>query len=73
MIMRNFEVITIRGSLCKPFEYLCGECGQLRLAVVDTTTCRHCGSSNITKGKPGSLERTEDNGLEGQNEGMGRG
>jgi len=73
VIRRNESIVRGDGEPCKPFEYVCGDCRQLRLALVDTGSCGNCGSDNITKGKIGTLGKESRNGLEGQNEGMGRG
>ena len=73
MIMQNPDVSRIQGIECEAFEYFCSDCKQLRLSFVTTDICRHCGGSNIVKGKIGTLEKEFDNGMEGQNEGMGRG
>jgi len=62
----------VHGEGCEPFEYRCSDCGQLRLSYVKTNSCGNCGSDKIVKGKPNTLERSNDNGLEGQNEGLGR-
>lgn len=67
------DVTFTPGEKCDPFEYLCRDCKQLRLAFVKTGVCNNCGSQNIITGKPGTLERSQANELEGQNEGMGRG
>lgn len=69
----KWDIAFIPGRRCAAFEYLCDDCGQLRLSLVLTESCGHCGSTNITKGKPGTLEKESKNGMEGQNERMGRG
>jgi len=63
----------IKGLGCKPFEYLCGDCHELHLSYVETDKCSNCGSDNIVKGKLGTLKKESEHGMEGQNEGMGRG
>lgn len=63
----------IHGTGCDPFEYYCSDCGELHLSYIETDRCANCGSDKITKGKLGTLSKGSDDGLEGQNEGMGRG
>jgi hypothetical protein len=53
-------VLFVQGKVCEPFEYLCGNCGQLRLALVTTNKCNACGSSDIIIGNIGTLERIDD-------------
>lgn len=72
MIMQNPWIRFIPGKECEAFEYRCGGCGDLSLSFVETDKCQRCGSRDITKGKPGSLVKDSDHGMEGQNEGMGR-
>ena len=69
---RQGDIRWVKGVGCEPFEYRCDGCGQLRLSFVVTDTCAHCGSDEITKGKPGTLERHDYHGMERQDEGMGR-
>ena len=54
---KQFSIVTVKGKRCKPFEYLCLDCGQLRLAYVKTNKCRNCNSKDIVKGKIGTFER----------------
>lgn len=68
----RWDLSVRRGTECEPFEYLCGDCGQLRLSFVLSDTCGHCGSKNIIKGELGTLSKELDNELEGSNEGLGR-
>ncbi len=73
MTEARWDIAFVKGTRCEPFEYLCSDCGQLRLSFVLSDSCGHCGSDNIIKGKLGTLSKELDNGMEGQNEGMGRG
>jgi len=58
------DVRFAKGKAVPAFEYLCSDCHQLRLSYVAADTCRNCGSKNIVKGKPGTLERSQDDGVE---------
>lgn len=41
-------------------EYFCWGCGQLRLSLIDDkTSCANCGSDDIERGIPGTLNKTE--------------
>jgi len=51
------DIRIVKGKRCKPFEYLCTNCHQLRLAYVKTEKCRNCGSREIIKAKVGTFER----------------
>ena len=55
----------VKGVGCEPFEYLCGDCKELHLSYVLSDSCSACGSDKIVKGEPGTLERSQDNGMEG--------
>lgn len=62
---KAFGIKIIKGKQVKCFEYLCSNCGQLRISFVATNKCGHCGSTKIIKGKIGSLEKEQRNELEG--------
>ncbi len=55
---KTTELVWVKGERCDVFEYCCGDCKQLRLSYVLTDTCRNCGSTDIVKGKPGTLKRS---------------
>ena len=50
------EFMVIQGST-KATEYFCNDCGQLRLNLVERTTCGNCGKSNIVVGEVGALDK----------------
>lgn len=66
VIRQNWSIVYVKGEKVAPFEYLCGNCHQLRLALVKVDVCGNCGSINIIKGKLGPLERSRANELEGK-------
>ena len=41
------------------FEYFCWNCGQLRLSFKELWTCGNCGSLEILKGVPGTLNKAK--------------
>jgi DNA-directed RNA polymerase subunit RPC12/RpoP len=41
------------------FEYFCWHCGQLRLAFKELWACGNCGSIDILKGVPGTLDKAK--------------
>ncbi len=48
-------VLFVKGDVCKPYEYRCKDCKQLRLSFVVSNKCSNCGSTNIVKGNIGTL------------------
>jgi len=64
IVRKEQDIVWVKGKACERFEYRCGNCHQLRLSYVETDICRNCGSDNIVKGKPGTLERSQGNELE---------
>ena len=56
MVMKETVIV-----LCMDpkFEYFCWNCGELRLSFKDRWTCGDCGSIDIKKGSPGSLNRAK--------------
>ena len=55
--MKFQDIKLIKGNKTKPYEYLCNNCGQLRLAFVVVDECQNCFSPNIIKGQIGTLEK----------------
>lgn len=51
------DIKFIKSKQIRPFEYLCHNCGQLRLSFVVTDKCNNCGSNNIIKGEVGTLKK----------------
>ena len=45
------------SSRIKPYEYLCRDCKQLRLAFGYINCCGNCGSTRIIKGELGELKK----------------
>lgn len=58
-------IAIVEGLICPTFEYLCLDCGRYRVSFISTNRCLRCRSYNIIKGRPGSLKKEYDNGLEG--------
>jgi hypothetical protein len=47
----------VKGESGESYEYFCRACEQLRLAFVVSDKCGNCGSTEIVKGKVGSLDK----------------
>jgi len=41
----------------KPSEYFCYSCGQLRLDLRGSKCCGNCGSVDLRRGDPGTLDK----------------
>ena len=55
--MQLEDIKLVKGDKTKPYEYLCNNCGQLRLAFVVVDQCQNCLSPNIVKGAINTLEK----------------
>ena len=53
------QSLVVTGS--QDFEYVCHECGQLRLWMRGEPFdgCGNCGSMDVTRGAPGTLDKDE--------------
>ena len=57
-------LVIVEGLCCPPFEYMCLDCMRFRLSFISTLRCLRCGSYNIIKGQPGSLDKESYNAVE---------
>jgi len=49
--------VIVHGAKAEPYEYFCKVCWHLCLSFVMSDKCANCGSTDIIKGKVGSLDK----------------